>query len=257
MSRATYSAGAFFGGAGKRIRTPHEHDVLLGRGGGINSHEGNVQFRAWVAERKNDYNLAPSKTEKARAAREVMALVQNRFPPGRFLKRDPTCMEWWVEIDDEKMMTKTSQALREGAPQIRALHKDELQEIRAKKSTVRRPRKPSPERTLGFVQPEHTAPTLLGKPAMTALRAIMHEARDSAAEEPVEEDVFERPEKRVRLDYSRQRVLTTDETPPLMPLLSPDYVVPLDQTLMPKPAVMRTGQGRWNARERINSGWTK
>jgi hypothetical protein len=273
MSRATYSAG-FFGGAVKRIRTPNEHDVLLGRGGGINSHEGNVQFRSWVADRKNDYNLAPNKAEKARVAREVIASVQVRTPQGRFLQKDPTCMggpSWWVEVDDEKMMAKTSQALREGAPQIRAAHKDELQEIRSKKSTIRRPRKPSPERTLGFVQPELAASISLGKPAIAALRQNMDEARDSVAEEqpeeqpPLEEETFERPVKRVRLDYNGRTVLPTDETPPLMPLISPDDVVPLDPTLMPQPAVMRTGlvrshslalsdvsYGEWNIEEFVN-----
>ena len=40
------------------------HDVLLGRGGGINGHVGNRVFREWVHERKEDYNLAGTKAEK-------------------------------------------------------------------------------------------------------------------------------------------------------------------------------------------------
>jgi len=117
-------------GAVKRIRTPHEHDVLSGRGGGINSHPGNKTFREWVKERKQRYNLAPSKAEKARVAKEVITMVEMLIPPGRFLQRETSSGSisiggmggWWVEVDETKAMAKTSQALREGAPHIRAAH---------------------------------------------------------------------------------------------------------------------------------------
>lgn len=110
-----------------RIRSPHPHDVLCGRGGGINGHSGNRRFRAWVRDRKTAYN-APNctKIEKARIAREVVDLVRRQKPPGRFLAREDshnglfTTGGFWVEIDTSKAMTKTSQALREGAPSIRA-----------------------------------------------------------------------------------------------------------------------------------------
>ena len=113
-------------GAITRIRTPHPHDVLAGRGGGINSHEGNKVFRDHVKVYKNDYNLARSKAEKARVARKVMELIQSQSPPGRFLQREANNAvgTYWVEIDDAKAMAKTSQALREGAPSIRAQNVD-------------------------------------------------------------------------------------------------------------------------------------
>jgi len=116
----------------RRIRTPHPHDVLCGRGGGINGHVGNKVFRDLVAERRLDYNLASTKAEKARVAKEVMDIVTSMSPPGRFLMRDPTggIGSWWIEIDENKAMAKTSQALREGAPSIRAQHKDELDSTR-------------------------------------------------------------------------------------------------------------------------------
>lgn len=108
----------------RRIRTPHPHDVLCGRGGGINSHVGNRVFRDWVADRRLDYNLASTKADKARVAKEVMNKVTMQNPPGRFLQRDATggVGSWWIEITEEKAMAKTSQALREGAPTIRAQH---------------------------------------------------------------------------------------------------------------------------------------
>ena len=119
----------------RRIRTPHPHDVLSGRGGGINAHPGNVVFREWVRVRKEDYNLAPNKAEKTRVALEVIDQVRNQDPPGRFLTRDGTASSmgagggsWWVEVDEDRALAKTSQALREGAPQIRSAHKDEIQQ---------------------------------------------------------------------------------------------------------------------------------
>lgn len=133
-NEATYSMTG--NGAVKRIRTPHPHDVLSGRGGGINSHIGNKTFREWVRERKEPYNLAGSKAEKARVANEVIDFVKALDPPGRFLQRDSSStagVSWWVEVDDTRALAKTSQALREGAPQIRAAHKDEIDDSRQKK----------------------------------------------------------------------------------------------------------------------------
>lgn len=126
-------------GAIKRIGTPHENDVLSGRGGAINSHPGNQRFREMVRERKNQYNLARTKAEKARVANEVIDLVRNQNPPGRFLQRDQSSVTggvtWWVEVDEIKAMAKTSQALREGAPSIRAAHKDELQDTKRRRKS--------------------------------------------------------------------------------------------------------------------------
>lgn len=120
------------GAAVRRIRTPHAHDVLSGRGGGINGHVGNVHFRELVSVRKEDYNLAKSKVEKARVARDIIALVRQQDPPGRFLQKDPTAGigNWWVELDEDRVVAKTSQALREGAPMIRAAHQEEIDEAK-------------------------------------------------------------------------------------------------------------------------------
>jgi len=112
----------------RRIRVPHNHDVLCGRGGGINGHAGNRVFRDMVAKRRLDYSLASSKAEKARVATEVMNQVSGLSPPGRFLARDTSggIGSWWIEVDESKAMAKISQALREGAPSIREQHQDDL-----------------------------------------------------------------------------------------------------------------------------------
>lgn len=103
-------------GAELRVRTPGHADVLCGRGGGINSHEGNIAFRELVKKEKERYNVAADKFEKADISHHVIDLVRNRG--GRFLAKEDD--DWWVEIDYNKAMAKTSQALREGAPSIRA-----------------------------------------------------------------------------------------------------------------------------------------
>lgn len=126
------------GGAVKRIGAPHEHDILCGRGGAINAHLGNQHFRDWVHARKNRYNLARTKVEKANVASEVMDLVKQQDPPGRFLQRDQSSgmgtTTWWIECDDIKALAKTSQALREGAPSIRAAHKDDPPDAKTRTS---------------------------------------------------------------------------------------------------------------------------
>uniref|UniRef100_A0A7S2XQ16 DUF6824 domain-containing protein n=1 Tax=Attheya septentrionalis TaxID=420275 RepID=A0A7S2XQ16_9STRA len=118
------------------IPHPHPHDVLCGRGGGINAHPGNKVFRDWISLEKDNYNLAPNKVEKAHYAMSIVNKVRTLNPPGRFLQRDTEIIRGgtsfssgtgsqnllgpWVEIDEAKAMAKTSQALREGAPSIRA-----------------------------------------------------------------------------------------------------------------------------------------
>ncbi|CAJ1965924.1 unnamed protein product [Cylindrotheca closterium] len=155
-----------------RIRKPHPHDVLSGRGGGINSHPGNKVFREWVRVRKEAYNLAVTKAEKAEVAHQVMNLVQNQQPPGRFLQRDPnstTACSLWVELDANRALAKTSQALREGAPQIRAAHRDVgWKADRARKSK----RKNRPAKTPSTSVPAPT-PTPASNPKFSLTRTKM------------------------------------------------------------------------------------
>jgi len=111
---------------------------LCGRGGSINSHPGNITFREWVYKRKTQYNLANSKRDKTAVVNDVLSLVRGLNPPGRFLQKHNS---GWIEIDDAKAMAKISQALREGAPAMRAAY--------GKKAAKRRSdstRSPSPPR---------------------------------------------------------------------------------------------------------------
>ena len=101
----------------KEIRTPHANDVLSGRGGGTNNHPGNEKFRELVHSKKVLY-VNSSKREKALVSCAIVDFIRNQSPPGRFLQRDEKSGLWY-DIGDQKAREKTSQALREGAPDIR------------------------------------------------------------------------------------------------------------------------------------------
>lgn len=208
-------AGDFFmsstpNGAIRRIRTPHPHDVLAGRGGGINSHEGNKVFRDYVKMYKNDYNLAGSKAEKARVARKVLELVQAQNPPGRFLQRDSGtgAGSYWVEIDDGKAMAKTSQALREGAPTIRAQHKESPVRLVSEVNRLKRKREANPLhgttsnsfKMSTIMRSEEQKPTQLG----TLYPLISN-------------DNFHRHSKIIKIMSEEGEATDDDKTPTLMP----------------------------------------
>jgi hypothetical protein len=101
------------------IVDPNENDVLCGRGGRINSHPGNVQFRDIINAKKKEY-LAPTtkKLEKAHIAAAIVSDIRFMDPPGRFLKEERDT-GLWFDIGDAKAIKKTGQALREDAPDIR------------------------------------------------------------------------------------------------------------------------------------------
>jgi hypothetical protein len=177
-----YRANMYSSSGIVRIRKPHSNDVLSGRGGGINSHPGNKTFRDWVRERKEAYNLAITKAEKAEIAHEVINLVRSLNPPGRFLQRDPnsvTGYSWWVEVDSNRALAKTSQALREGAPQIRAAHKDELGE---KMEKARKSRRRSRSTGASPLQSPPKSPVV-----DNAIRALQHNVEQARTQADQEE----------------------------------------------------------------------
>jgi len=111
----------------KRVKNPGHNDVLYGRGGAINNHMGNIYFRSLVNDRKEEYNSYTSKANKTKISREIIRLI--KVSKGIFLEKEKVnsanrgkseLTGWWVEVDVDKAMSKTSQALREGAPYLRA-----------------------------------------------------------------------------------------------------------------------------------------
>lgn len=97
------------------------NDVLCGRGGLTNHHPGNIFFRKLVRHNQESYLLA-TKRDKAGVAKGIVDTIRSLNPPGRFLKkaRDISANGVWVEIGDRKAREKTSQALRERAPELRS-----------------------------------------------------------------------------------------------------------------------------------------
>mmetsp|Transcript_25090 Transcript_25090/g.36860 ORF Transcript_25090/g.36860 Transcript_25090/m.36860 type:complete len:292 (-) Transcript_25090:476-1351(-) len=96
---------------------PHAHDVLCGRGGGTNRHAGNLHFRSLVKETKKNY-LTSTKSGKSLIAKSILDAIRKQTPPGRFLEKNSKTGAW-IEITPRQALRKTSQALREKAPEVR------------------------------------------------------------------------------------------------------------------------------------------
>jgi hypothetical protein len=105
------------------IKEPHENDVLYGRGGGTNHHPGNKIYRKTVEDKKLDY-VNSKRLDKPLVALEIIREWRAQSPPGRFLKLDEKT-GLWHDVGDKKAREKTSQALREKAPEIRKKQEEE------------------------------------------------------------------------------------------------------------------------------------
>jgi hypothetical protein len=140
-------------------------------------------------------------------------------------------------------MAKTSQALREGAPQIRAAHKDELEENRIK-ATARRTR----EKTEALTPPPLVAAPLPSVPLNPGIYAqnVVEELRanvEAAKRKKEEEEKREEPSsKRIRMEHKGNEVLPDDETPPLTPTTSPANLE-FGAPLLPPPMIRNGGNG--------------
>jgi hypothetical protein len=105
-----------------------DFDVLSGRGGGTNVHPGNRNFRDLINLHRRAY-LKARKNDKPAISRAIVRSV--RDSNGRFLKKDEKS-GLWFEIGDDAAREKTSQALRQRAPEMRKLLFDtEREEVRA------------------------------------------------------------------------------------------------------------------------------
>ena len=93
----------------------YEHDVLCGRGGATNVHAGNIYFRSLINEFRGQYLLS-RKIDKPHISRSIVSKVRAR--QGRFLKKNEEKGTWY-EIGDDLAREKTSQALRQKAPDFR------------------------------------------------------------------------------------------------------------------------------------------
>jgi hypothetical protein len=106
----------------------NDHDVLSGRGGGTNVHPGNRNFRDLINLHRRAY-LKARKNDKPSISRAIVRSIRDNN--GGFLKKDDKS-GLWFEIGDDAAREKTSQALRQRAPEMRKLLFDtEREESRA------------------------------------------------------------------------------------------------------------------------------
>jgi len=99
------------------IKFYSRNDVLCGRGGGTNVHPGNRRFRDLINANRRAY-LKARKNDKPNISRSIVRTV--REMNGRFLKKDDKA-GLWFEIGDDGAREKTSQALRQRAPEMRKI----------------------------------------------------------------------------------------------------------------------------------------
>ena len=99
------------------IKFYSRNDVLCGRGGGTNVHPGNKRFRDLINANRRAY-LKARKNDKPAISRSIVRTI--RQMNGRFLKKDEK-LGLWFEIGDDGAREKTSQALRQRAPEMKKI----------------------------------------------------------------------------------------------------------------------------------------
>ena len=106
--------------------TPHDHDVLFGRGAYVNAHPGNRLLRSLALERKDAFE-AGVHNEKRKLAVEIVRHMQSLDPPARFLAPPPKPGERtvkcnaevvancdvWVDVGEERAVHKATQVMRD------------------------------------------------------------------------------------------------------------------------------------------------
>lgn len=83
-------------------------DVLLGRGGAINVHKGNVRFHEYKRELQPMYFAAEKKQDRTPIAQALADRIQDQG--GKFLEKDE---KGWYKVHKHRARDKCSQALRE------------------------------------------------------------------------------------------------------------------------------------------------
>jgi hypothetical protein len=108
------------------IKFYSKNDVLCGRGGGTNVHPGNRRFRDLINANRRAY-LKSKKNDKPAISRSIVQTIRDMN--GRFLKKDEK-LNLWFEVGDDGAREKTSQALRQRAPEMKKILFEEEQRQR-------------------------------------------------------------------------------------------------------------------------------
>mmetsp|Transcript_33376 Transcript_33376/g.70212 ORF Transcript_33376/g.70212 Transcript_33376/m.70212 type:complete len:994 (+) Transcript_33376:210-3191(+) len=158
---------------GLSTHSPHNNDVLCGRGGTINAHPGNEQYRKFVDRKKRVYLTARFKREKRLIAQSIVDEIRNLNPPGRFLSKDTSALARgiWRDVGDEKARDKTSQALRENALSVRKQMEEEFHETRRQQA-----------REVAIAagrDPEEAVKNMMGAAAAASVRGVATKQKDT------------------------------------------------------------------------------
>ena len=97
---------------------PSANDVLSGRGRRILNHPGNLKYRSIIKSLKPEYDAAPKSRRGVLYGNQIVNLIHNLSPPGRFLKKDKVS-ESWIEVDKETAVKRAIQALRDTKKLVR------------------------------------------------------------------------------------------------------------------------------------------
>jgi hypothetical protein len=228
------------------VQTPHEHDVILGRGNGVKYHPGNLAYRVFCWNAREAYTRAPRES-KAAVIDTVLQNVYSRKPPGRFLELDESVSCFGlVDVPENRIRSKIGSALRERkwTPPIEMLER--LQEsvgpinipnsvalpaaaLAVNAVSPGNDMSPGDESadTKHFVESTATAPTILAVTADETVGEAMN-SRD-ATEEMTPVDVVEEPtpvgageeievvstEEFAQVDTFKENVATNEENRPI------------------------------------------
>ena len=91
--------------------TPSANDVLIGRGRRNQNHSGNQRYQSIIKSLKPEYDAAP-KSLRGLYGKQIINLIHNLSPPGRFLRKDKVSGSW-IELDTKEAVQRGIQALHD------------------------------------------------------------------------------------------------------------------------------------------------
>ena len=93
-------------------------DVLFGGNGTTYPNQlGNLRFHQWIGERKESFLAARSRSEQGQVVRQVIQMVQNQVPPGRFLeKNELITTNGWILLGVSDILIEMGKLLGSSSP---------------------------------------------------------------------------------------------------------------------------------------------
>jgi len=88
---------------------PKEADVIIGNGGSVRKHTGNVHFKNIIDSKLKDYSSFSLRRDKTNMIRSIVNQIHKNS--GIFVRKHPTTGTWF-EVDDVIAREKISQAFR-------------------------------------------------------------------------------------------------------------------------------------------------